>query len=118
MTKNTRTLLKHLDEFFATADTESTREVWDVLTALRGPDNEDSRLKYDTTARIRSKAFPRLAMRNEFEDVARAIFSTNLDRPEKPKGIPYSTHPHFLSHVSMAARVLWGEKEATNDHVV
>lgn len=108
MTEPTRKLLESLDEFFATADTESTKEVWNVLTALRGPDSEDARLKYETTARIRSKVFPRLAQRNEWEDVARAIFSGNLDRPER--FWPRHGEEHFLSHVNSATNVLWGKE--------
>jgi len=34
-------------------------ELWDILVALRGPDSRDRKLKYATTAIIRSAAFPK-----------------------------------------------------------
>ena len=33
-------------------------DLWDVLSAIRGPDSRNRKLKYATTALIRSKAFP------------------------------------------------------------
>lgn len=35
------------------ADTENARDLWDVMTALRGPDNEDDDIKRATTEVIR-----------------------------------------------------------------
>lgn len=34
-------------------------DLWDVLVALRGPDSRNRKLKYATTALIRSAAFPK-----------------------------------------------------------
>ena len=34
-------------------------ELWNVLTALRGPDSRNKRIKYATTAVIRQAAFPK-----------------------------------------------------------
>lgn len=56
-----REMLDAIDAFLAahTIDGEGGK-LWDVLTALRGPDNEDVELKLTTTAPIRRAAFPKL----------------------------------------------------------
>lgn len=69
MTKETRQMLNTIDEFLLRCDV-SSGELWDVLTALRGPDDnkwtnyEDG--TYDstkdvTTLPIRIAAFPKSA---------------------------------------------------------
>lgn len=43
------------------SDTRLCIQLWDVLTALRGPDTYDKELKDRTTVPIRRAAFPQLA---------------------------------------------------------
>lgn len=51
------------------------RHLWDVLTALRGPDNRDEELKAATTEVIRDKAFGRFVVRH--------FANVNSDTPER-----------------------------------
>lgn len=60
MTPALRNVLDKLDEIIV-ADDATSRELWDVLTALRGPDSGDARLKHESTVHIRQAAFPRTA---------------------------------------------------------
>lgn len=63
MTISVRNILDTIDEFLV--DNISNGEggkLWDVLTALRGPDDEsDWASKYTATGPIRAAAFPRFA---------------------------------------------------------
>lgn len=64
-----REILDALDKWFTEGwsnkdDPQPEREaLWDVLTALRGPDDSDVLLKEHTTEIIRSHAFPLIAKR-------------------------------------------------------
>jgi hypothetical protein len=89
------------------------RALWNVLSALRGPDaTTDYRLKQDTTTVIRRFALPRLASQvadvAPFEDepALRALqkrLSWDLvEHIEMPGG------DHFLRHIRYAAEVLVG----------
>lgn len=53
-------MLRQLDRFFAdnTVVTEEHHKLWDVLTALRGPDSCNMNTKEATTAVIRHAVFP------------------------------------------------------------
>lgn len=54
-----------LDEFFRNVDAlgiVEQRDVWHILTALRGPDADDYEIKGRTTARLRSAVCGRFAM--------------------------------------------------------
>lgn len=55
--KNLRQALDYIQEML---DGKSySMDLWNVLTALRGPDSRDRKIKYATTALIRSAAFPK-----------------------------------------------------------
>jgi len=61
MRPQTREVLDYLDVVLMRGD-RTAREVWNVLTALRGPDIRDvPSLKMYTTVPIRAAAFPRTA---------------------------------------------------------
>jgi hypothetical protein len=61
MRPKVRALLDQIDSFFITEEAADTRPLWDILTALRGPDNDDEEAKETTTIPIRRAAFPRLS---------------------------------------------------------
>ena len=69
-----------------------------VLSAMRGPDNQDSDLKHGTTAVIRATAFPKGAER--FGDISRekVIFFTRSGEED--------AESHFEGHITSAAHVL------------
>ena len=55
-------MLDTIDGFLANGDQTDkgpAKQLWDILTALRGPDNMDDLLKTSTTSIIRVKAFPK-----------------------------------------------------------
>jgi hypothetical protein len=61
MRPKVREILDTLDAFFTTEDLKDTKPLWDILSALRGPDNSDEEVKDSTTIPIRCAAFPKLA---------------------------------------------------------
>jgi len=104
-----RQMLDKLDDFFVTADDIEARALWDVLTALRGPDwvreGDTHTSKLGSTNIIRRRAFPQLAR--------------HVDR--RAKGVPASfdtlgevidpahiqgTPSHFTFHIYEAAHAL------------
>jgi hypothetical protein len=78
-------------------------DLWDVLTALRGPDSRNRKLKYATTALVRSAAFPS----RPCED--RSVFGKDSKKLAARRRKMYSTHEdfnHFREHISEAFAVL------------
>lgn len=100
----TREILDKIDEFLVQRNTNS-QDLWDILTALRGPDSEHNDIKHVTTVPIRSAAFPKTAKvaASDYGFVNGADFrggefsydAANMDKSE-----------HFASHVVNAARRL------------
>lgn len=101
-------MLKLLRKFMKTAPTEEARGLWDVLTALRGPDGVDSyQLKGFTTQVIRHKVFgidsPVAMFANISEDSAEnAAFRCGLSRSTKCFQIPHFNNGHFRTHARKA----------------
>ena len=59
MTNKTREVLDTIDALLVNGDQTSV-ELWEILTALRGPDDDDECYKSMTTMPIRAAAFPHL----------------------------------------------------------
>ncbi len=57
MSPKVREVLDQLDQVLAVGDADA-RALWNVLSALRGPDSKDRDLKSATTSVIRYTAFP------------------------------------------------------------
>ena len=55
--KNLRAALTQISDMLA--DRRYSEDLWAVITALRGPDSRNRKLKYATTAVIRQAAFPK-----------------------------------------------------------
>jgi hypothetical protein len=73
-----RGILDKLDAVLNGPDMNLASQLWDVLTALRGPDSTASRrseIKYATTAVIRRVAFPKTAAIND--NMIPAVFSSD-----------------------------------------
>lgn len=90
-------------------------DLWMILTALRGPDDESERLKAERTTWIRAHAFPRiarLAEESEFDGYwqgwAIGRLTTELDEfsPAQPHDAP-----HFLIHTQVARSILLAMEE-------
>lgn len=94
-------------DVFLNKNNDESKTLWAVLTALRGPDNnEQGLLKDTTTAVIRTKAFPKTAIRylNGESTTFGAIFA-----PKKRKFHPslkINSFDHFLAHAKAAAKAL------------
>lgn len=94
--RDAKQMLDAVVKFLNVEDEESTM-LWNILTALRGPDSEDFRLKLDTTARLRHA----IGLRS-YTGKHQGYFMTN-DRPLRS----YSVTPsHFGNHFNWAVEAL------------
>lgn len=110
MHANTRKLLDQIDEFLTTAPLEEAKQLWDVLSALRGPDEPRlGGVKEACTIHIRQAAFPKFAA------AFTAPHSLNNDRycigPTMTTDIPFYTEgfymgSHLRGHILYAAYAL------------
>jgi hypothetical protein len=104
-----RSVLAYLDEVLARGDA-TARDVWVVLTALRGPDDGNDTLKNESTAYVRSLAFPQTAR----SDRAPAVFAPpgelyfrDCMRPwDDARLDALGATEHFRSHIRTAMLVL------------
>ncbi len=91
-------------------------QLWDILSALRGPDNTAAGSdveKMQTTGVIRSLAFPKTMQRG---GLGQASFALDWE----VKGIPermdtsapdYTTNSHFRHHINVALKAFQNEPE-------
>lgn len=99
MTLKVREVLDIIDGVLA-QDEEDARELWDILTALRGPDDGSVRKKDSTTVHIRAAAFPKTAS---------SYFTHATMNPHNPLDLTPGTQLndwHFDGHVRSAAVAL------------
>jgi len=99
-----RTLRAALDQIQDMLDGRSySADLWDILTALRGPDSRNRKAKNATTALIRSAAFPK----RPCED--RSIFGTDSPRLAKRRRKLFRKRRdlnHFRDHIRDAFAAL------------
>lgn len=67
MNRTTRATLDAIDAVLAGDDQEAAMQLWDVLTALRGPDNGGN-IKTTTTCPVRAAAFPQASAKSQHYD--------------------------------------------------
>ena len=96
-----RRLLRSIETVLMRQDYGS-QALWNILTALRGPDTE-ARGKGNTIA-VRRAAFPRLA--SEDSGYANGAAFSFLGWPEPLATIDLLTIPHFGDHTYSAASAL------------
>lgn len=102
MRKTVRAELNRIEKFLLKKNFAS-RDLWAVLTALRGPDvdkRQYGKTKEKTTAVIRTKAFPKLAVRANNLPATFARKKTKLFNVDS--GAYVSTH--FQNHIDSAER--------------
>lgn len=79
--------------------TEYSGDLWDVLSAIRGPDSRNRKLKHATTTIIRSAAFPKRPCEERSfygdDSAKRAEIRTRLFRNKED-------YNHFRQHVEAA----------------
>lgn len=102
-----RFLLKLIDLTLA-SNTTTGGMLWDVMSALRGPDNYYSLPKATTTAIVRAKAFPWTAWRgresiNGFTIPATFNPDGGLNEVDKAITVAWSSKPD-MAHVSYHLR--------------
>jgi len=94
---------------------EEQKVLWDVMSALRGPDNDDLTLKHATTSIIRQKLFGTYCTLGGYVD----INGDTLQRVELRQANQHINycHPnrHFLMHAQRAFETLGLNWEALNE---
>lgn len=110
-----REALDQIDAILASDDNELSGALWDVLTALRGPDNGSEDLKFRTTVYIRSAAFPKTTAAVNNLASRKAFFggSASYQPLSKEECIK---NWHFANHTRLAAKHLGlSTEEAPNE---
>lgn len=110
-------VLTDIDDLLAQGDVEA-RQLWALLSALRGPDEENKYSKTDTTARIRAAMFPLTWSRSVAEDDRWTYpHGAQYERPYDPFVLDDTLEvavrengDHFLSHVKQACDILRSAK--------
>jgi hypothetical protein len=103
MTKQTRKFLTTLRQQFRTSNGETKEQIWHILTALRGPDDENYDLKNATTGLIRKAVFGNIEL--TLAIVSKKDYTHYVDRRLSSSG-------HFASHAAAAFEALglkWNE---------
>lgn len=102
--KTARQMLDKIDRFLITAGSEEASKLWNVMAALRGPDDDagDSYLKGRTTVPIRKAAFPRVNASGRERHMTNGATFWGQDT------VNVAEHEvsHFFVHVRDAARSL------------
>jgi hypothetical protein len=111
-------LLNDIDMYLSTNN--GARDLWEVLTALRGPDGpEDEAAKRVTTAVIRHKALPRTSSKSvvytpkeRYAETTGAV--SQADQEEGPAIRQVLRSTHFSEHARNAFAVLGLKWEEVN----
>lgn len=102
-------LRKQLDVIQEMLKEEGGDRLWDVLSALRGPDNADlgSLTKNETTSYIRAAAFPKLLDScRPIMTIAGGAWTAKKGRISDKFLVSCKAEYHFVFHVGIAARIL------------
>jgi hypothetical protein len=98
-----RRLLDDIDIALSKGD-DGARDLWYILTALRGPDDLEGGGKNDTV-RVRSLVFPKTAANTEYGFLNRAQM-VPVEAGGGPFSYPPSTNEHFDYHLYEAFQSL------------
>lgn len=107
MRKAVRAELDHIEKLLLKGG-EDARHLWDILSALRGPDEKDGPDKNMTTCPVRRRAFPKLARHPARYNVEASFRRRGGVNPRMPVVFQYvlGTHlhaTHFEHHIRKAA---------------
>jgi hypothetical protein len=105
MSPNVRKLLDQIDAELVQGSADS-QDLWAILSALRGPDDDEEGTAKRATVRIRREAFPLTASRVQPyypRPIRRATFDVTY--AAKP-GESIEGPDHFQDHIHEAYRVL------------
>jgi hypothetical protein len=99
--KNLRQALNQISDMLS--DRRYSEDLWSILTALRGPDSRNKKLKYATTAVIRQAAFPKKP------SALLSVYSTDSEKLAKRRVELFTNRAdfnHFREHVQDAFNAL------------
>lgn len=99
-----REVLNSIDEMLSKGwDSSSAgHKLWDILSALRGPDNGEDSLKYATTGIIRRKAFPKTFTRITGLSSTRAVSAPDSFEKLAVRREQANAYDHFSRHYRRA----------------
>lgn len=110
-----RKMLDAIDRFLVQPENRrngASRQLWLILSALRGPDSSNDRIKDQITVPIRRAALPRLADDLDAQYAVGAVLRRNDDVKYAPNRVDASEH--FMSHAAAAFDRLgldWGDRK-------
>jgi len=103
-----KNLIKRFQDFWGTLTAKEKEDLWNILTALRGPDHDNDRVKAITTCRIRGellgKKHSRLIKRKCI--IFRSSRSNMIKEVEDPWGTFRVAIYHFRYHTEDAIKAL------------
>lgn len=108
MRKAVRAELNHIEALLLKGG-EDARHLWDILSALRGPDEKDGPDKNVTTCPVRRRAFPKLARHPARHNVPASFGRRGEVNPRMPvvfmeNAVADRRFPtHFERHIRKAA---------------
>jgi hypothetical protein len=120
MNRTVRDILARIDAVFAAGaarhddngKARTARQLWDVLSALRGPDNEHASIKYGTTAIIRAACFPKTYGDGNRDICIPATMCHDSEAYRLARSEAGTRGQHFANHARRAFDVLglaWSE---------
>lgn len=97
-------IIQAIDRWAWVAPVLQANDLWDILTALRGPDDDElsNKVKWVTTAVLRAQTLPRLASR------AGALVN---DQPLPRKEYMHAVDGHFQQHMEHGWTALMRQEE-------
>lgn len=121
MHRSVRDILAKIDTIFAAGSSgesptreETARQLWDVLSALRGPDYESGDDKQATTCIIRAACFPKTFGNSNVRICIPASMNNDYSFGPARRFKITSGNYHFKNHAARAFRVLGLDWDAEN----
>lgn len=114
MTPDVKNAIKALRHAYLEMGSYETEKFWDILTALRGPDDENTHVKRATTELIRAAVFGRQAGALVYE----VALIDWLDRPEDVEVRDKMQDSHFRVHAIKAFLALGLNWSSCNGEII
>lgn len=104
MLAKVKTALRKIDALTVGLSVEEQRDLWDILSAMRGPDNDDVNLKEQTTCVIRALAFPKITAGGQAMIAGKGSKVADINTALSDNILGGAGH--FMSHIHAAERAL------------